>query len=319
MKRMMSQESNSAGSTTTTTTTTAGPVSEVKLKVSWNSRVVKKFLRKYDVENFTELSLGKKVESEEEELEESEDEGEEESEEEEASSSEISASEDSDESSSSSSSSSSEEEDEEEEEEEEDEVEKKSNNKNNNSKKRKRGGGNSNNNKANKFIYKKKNKVETIEPKPIPKPILPPPPPPLPKLETLPLKSFVIIKPLPTDGSNRIFRLAQIVNHVHNRNNKYNDTEIHFWETYSRWQNAKASSSHKYYPAWLSLKSGDEIYVKGQRAGHEAMRWNIKDDMLIHAFPEMRNKTKIPIEIIRKINAILFPPPGATTNGSSKR
>ena len=47
MKRMMSQESNSAGSTTTTTTTTAGPVSEVKLKVSWNSRVVKKFLRKY--------------------------------------------------------------------------------------------------------------------------------------------------------------------------------------------------------------------------------------------------------------------------------
>ena len=45
----------------------ASPNSKVmgfKLKVSWNSRVVKKFLRKYDVENFTELSLGKKVESE---------------------------------------------------------------------------------------------------------------------------------------------------------------------------------------------------------------------------------------------------------------
>ena len=123
----------------------------------------------------------------------------------------------------------------------------------------------------------------------------------LPKLSSLALKSFVLLKPLDVDkGTPRRFRLAQICKHLKDKK----VSEVHFWETYAKLGN-KVSRNHRYFPAWSNPENGVEIYQNFRSKFAVPMTWNVSDNDLIHAFEEMGPRNTFPTDIIRMLNKLI--------------
>ena len=123
----------------------------------------------------------------------------------------------------------------------------------------------------------------------------------LPKLSSLALKSFVLLKPLAVDkGTPRCFRLAQICKHLKGKK----QSEVHFWETYAK-LGKKVSKNHRYFPAWSNPENGVEIYQNLRSKFAVPMTWNISDKDLIHAFADMGPRNTFPTSVIRVVNKLI--------------
>ena len=265
------------------------PTSKMSVKISWNSPVVKTFLSIHDVQNFTEVAFGKKKEVQRDD------------EDAVSLSSSISSSNCSDDESVSSSSSASSRVSDQDSSEEASPQKRKAKTirgrkgqkarEGNNKRKRKRI--KKTPNRKTKVKYARTQKATRVKDRSEKAS--------LPKLSSLALKSFVLLKPLAVDkGTPRCFRLAQICKHLKGKK----QSEVHFWETYAKLGN-KVSSNHRYFPAWSNPENGVEIYQNFRSKFAVPMTWNISDKDLIHAFADMGPRNTFPTSVIRVVNKLI--------------
>ena len=137
-----------------------------------------------------------------------------------------------------------------------------------------------------------KRKLDRVVEKQIKVPELPS----VPALKSVPVGTFVVIRPLVGDPPSRKFRIGQLIRHLED------DADIHFWETYSKSSKPPLfSKDRKYFPSFWDESRNHEIYKNRKETHFTSLEWCIKNEDVLFVFPRMVNN-KIPLEVCKDFN-----------------
>ena len=118
----------------------------------------------------------------------------------------------------------------------------------------------------------------------------------VPALKSVPVGTFVVIRPLIGDPASRKFRIGQLIRHLED------DADIHFWETYSKSSKPPLfSKDRKYFPSFWDESRNHEIYKNRKEVHFTSLEWCIKNEDVLFVFPCMINN-KIPFEVCKEFN-----------------